>query len=137
MSGCRKRSAGRSCSSTSRCRPRAAPRSRIATPCATRSRAGSTAASATTTRADATRAAAARAAAAAANIGAVTAAIAAELDFPPPGGKRLMIIRSEADVAQAVLAEMHRTPDARTREVLSNLVKHLHAFIRETRLTER
>ena len=48
-----------------------------------------------------------------------------------------MIIRSEADVTQAVLGEMHRTPDARTREVLFSLVKHLHAFIRETRLTER
>jgi catechol 1,2-dioxygenase len=48
-----------------------------------------------------------------------------------------MIIRSEDDVTTAVLAEMHRTPDARTRELLSALVKHLHAFIRETRLTER
>jgi protocatechuate 3,4-dioxygenase beta subunit len=48
-----------------------------------------------------------------------------------------MIIRSEADVTQAVLGEMHRTPDVRTREVLSSLVKHLHAFITETRLTER
>ena len=48
-----------------------------------------------------------------------------------------MIIRSEGDVTQAVLAEMHRTPDARTKELLSSLVKHLHAFIRESRLTER
>ena len=48
-----------------------------------------------------------------------------------------MIIRSEGDVTQAVLAEMHRTPDARTKELLSSLVTHLHAFIRETRLTER
>ena len=48
-----------------------------------------------------------------------------------------MIIRNEKDVTEAVLAEMHRTPNARTRELLSALVKHLHAFIRETRMTER
>jgi len=48
-----------------------------------------------------------------------------------------MIIRSEKDVTEAVLGEMHRTPDARTKELLSSLVKHLHAFVRETRLTER
>jgi len=48
-----------------------------------------------------------------------------------------MIIRNEEDVTAAVLAEMHRTPDARTKELLASLVKHLHAFVRETRLTER
>lgn len=48
-----------------------------------------------------------------------------------------MIIRSESDVTEAVLGEMHRTPNARTKELLSALVKHLHAFVRETRLTER
>jgi catechol 1,2-dioxygenase len=48
-----------------------------------------------------------------------------------------MIIRSESDVTQAVLAEMHRTPDARTREILSSLVAHLHAFVREVKLTEK
>lgn len=48
-----------------------------------------------------------------------------------------MIIRKQDDVTEAVLAEMHRTPDARTKELLSALVKHLHAFVRETRLTER
>lgn len=32
---------------------------------------------------------------------------------------------------------MHRTPDARTRELLAGLVKHLHAYIREVKLTER
>jgi catechol 1,2-dioxygenase len=47
-----------------------------------------------------------------------------------------MIIRSEADVTGAVLAEMHRTPDARTKEILSSLVQHLHAFVREVKLTE-
>jgi catechol 1,2-dioxygenase len=48
-----------------------------------------------------------------------------------------MIIRTQEDVTAAVLAEMHRTPDARTKQILTSLVTHLHAFIRETRLTER
>ena len=48
-----------------------------------------------------------------------------------------MIIRSEKDVTEAVLAEMHRTPSVRTRELLASLVRHLHAFIREVQLTER
>ncbi|MGH8733859.1 MAG: dioxygenase, partial [Burkholderiales bacterium] len=48
-----------------------------------------------------------------------------------------MIIGSQDDVTQAVLGEMHRTPNARTKELLSSLVRHLHAFVRETRLTER
>jgi protocatechuate 3,4-dioxygenase beta subunit len=48
-----------------------------------------------------------------------------------------MAIRSEKDVTDAVLGEMHRTPDPRTKELLSSLVRHLHQFIRETRLTER
>ena len=48
-----------------------------------------------------------------------------------------MIIESQEDVTKAVLAEMHRTPDPRTRELLELLVKHLHAFVREARLTEK
>jgi len=48
-----------------------------------------------------------------------------------------MIIETQDDVTAAVLAEMHRTPNARTRELLSLLVKHLHAFVREAKLTER
>ncbi|OGA08080.1 MAG: catechol 1,2-dioxygenase [Betaproteobacteria bacterium RIFCSPHIGHO2_12_FULL_69_13] len=48
-----------------------------------------------------------------------------------------MIIEKQEDVTQAVLAEMHRTPDPRTREILSALVRHLHALVRELRLTER
>ncbi len=48
-----------------------------------------------------------------------------------------MIIESQSDVTQAVLAEMHRTPNERTREILSSLVGHLHAFVREVSLTER
>ena len=48
-----------------------------------------------------------------------------------------MIIRKQEDVTAAVLAEMRRTPDPRTREILAALVTHLHAFIRDARLTER
>src|SRR5687768_12776938 len=48
-----------------------------------------------------------------------------------------MIIRNENDVTEAVLAEMHRTPQARTKEILASLVTHLHAFVREVRLSER
>ena len=48
-----------------------------------------------------------------------------------------MIIETQEDVTEAVLQEMHRTPDPRTKEILSALVRHLHAFIREVHLTER
>jgi protocatechuate 3,4-dioxygenase beta subunit/predicted enzyme related to lactoylglutathione lyase len=48
-----------------------------------------------------------------------------------------MIIRTQEDVTAAVLGEMHRTPDPRTKEILSSLVAHLHAFIREVKLTEK
>jgi protocatechuate 3,4-dioxygenase beta subunit len=47
-----------------------------------------------------------------------------------------MIIETQDDVTKAVLHEMHRTPDARTKEVLSALVRHLHQFVKEVRLTE-
>lgn len=48
-----------------------------------------------------------------------------------------MIIENQADVTAAVLREMHRTPDPRTKEILAALVRHLHAFAREVNLTER
>src|SRR5438067_3595272 len=48
-----------------------------------------------------------------------------------------MIIEPQDDVTAAVLGEMHRTPNPRTRELLSLFVKHLHAFVREAKLTER
>jgi hydroxyquinol 1,2-dioxygenase len=47
-----------------------------------------------------------------------------------------MIIDNECDVTTAVLAEAARTPDARLRELLTAAVTHLHAFVREARLTE-
>ena len=48
-----------------------------------------------------------------------------------------MIIENQQDVTRAVLAEMHRTPDARTKEILASLVTHLHGFVRDVKLTER
>ncbi len=47
-----------------------------------------------------------------------------------------MIIETQEDVTTAVLDGMKSTPDARTRSILESLVRHLHGFIRETRLTE-
>ena len=47
-----------------------------------------------------------------------------------------MIIRTQEDVTPAVLGEIARAPDPRFREVMSALVRHLHAFAREIKLTE-
>jgi len=47
-----------------------------------------------------------------------------------------MIIGTPDDVTRAVLAEAARTPDARTREILGAGIAHLHAFVRDARLTE-
>src|SRR5881394_4113710 len=62
-------------------------------------------------------------------------AAGAEVDSLLP--ERVMIIETQDDVTAAVLAEMHRTPSPRTKELLALLVKHLHAFVREAKLTER
>ena len=47
-----------------------------------------------------------------------------------------MVIRSEADVTDAVVRVMERTANPRLREIMVALVKHLHGFIREVRLSE-
>lgn len=47
-----------------------------------------------------------------------------------------MIIEHHSQLTQAVLAEVDRTSDPRLRCLLSCAVKHLHAFVRETELTE-
>jgi catechol 1,2-dioxygenase len=47
-----------------------------------------------------------------------------------------MIIDGPDSVTKAVLSEIERAPDPRFREVMSALVKHLHGFIREVKLTE-
>lgn len=47
-----------------------------------------------------------------------------------------MIARDADDVTAAVLAEAACTPDPRAREILVAALRHLHAFVREARLTE-
>jgi catechol 1,2-dioxygenase len=46
------------------------------------------------------------------------------------------MIRTYQDVTPAVLEVMAKTPDPRLREIMIALVRHLHGFIVETRLTE-
>jgi hydroxyquinol 1,2-dioxygenase len=48
-----------------------------------------------------------------------------------------MIIENLDQVTNAVLDEMKRTPNARTKEILECMVRHLHAFVREAGLTEK
>lgn len=43
---------------------------------------------------------------------------------------------TEADLTDIVLARYAATPDPRLRDILSSLIRHLHAFVRDTRLTE-
>lgn len=40
-------------------------------------------------------------------------------------------------ITQAVIARLAETPDARLRQLMTSLVQHLHAFARETQLTEQ
>jgi catechol 1,2-dioxygenase len=47
-----------------------------------------------------------------------------------------MIIQRQEDVTTAVVEAFQNTPDPRTRDILTALVKHLHGFAREVRLTE-
>src|SRR5215203_7107613 len=47
-----------------------------------------------------------------------------------------MIIAREQDVTVAASAVMERTSDPRLREIMVSLIKHLHGFIRDVRLTE-
>jgi catechol 1,2-dioxygenase len=47
-----------------------------------------------------------------------------------------MIIESQEQVTDAVLAAMAGTADPRLKEIMAALVKHLHAFAREVQLTE-
>lgn len=50
--------------------------------------------------------------------------------------KPIDLISTEADVTPFVLAAMKNTDNARLKEIVTALVKHLHAFIREARPTE-
>lgn len=47
-----------------------------------------------------------------------------------------MIIENQQMVTAAVLSELARAPDPRFREIIGALVRHLHEFAREVRLTE-
>jgi protocatechuate 3,4-dioxygenase beta subunit len=43
---------------------------------------------------------------------------------------------TEQTVTQEALAKLEATPDPRLREIVQSLTRHLHAFVREVRLTE-
>lgn len=47
-----------------------------------------------------------------------------------------MTIRSADDLTTAVLNAMAATPEARLREIMQSLVRHLHGFVREVNLSE-
>ena len=48
-----------------------------------------------------------------------------------------MIIDNEVQLTQAVLEETHRTRDPRLKQILQSLIRHLHGFATEVRLTEK
>ena len=48
-----------------------------------------------------------------------------------------MIIENELQLTEAVLDETRRTADPRLKEILQALIRHLHGFAREVRLTEK
>lgn len=47
-----------------------------------------------------------------------------------------MIVENQNQVTEAVLAELERVENPRTREIISAAVRHLHDFAREVKLTE-
>lgn len=47
-----------------------------------------------------------------------------------------MIIEREEQVTEAVLAETEGIEDPRTKQIIQSLVRHLHGFVRDVRLTE-
>jgi catechol 1,2-dioxygenase len=47
-----------------------------------------------------------------------------------------MIIERQDQLTDAVLAVMEQTGDARLREIMVSLIRHLHGFVRDVRLTE-
>jgi len=46
------------------------------------------------------------------------------------------MIERQQDVTAAATSVMERTSDPRLREIMVSLVKHLHGFVRDVRLTE-
>jgi hydroxyquinol 1,2-dioxygenase len=47
-----------------------------------------------------------------------------------------MIIEKQEDVTPAVLKELERAPDARFRDIMGAFVRHMHDFVRDSKLTE-
>ena len=48
----------------------------------------------------------------------------------------VMIVKDELQLTEAVLAETEQADDPRFKEIVQALVRHLHDFAREVRLTE-
>ncbi len=48
-----------------------------------------------------------------------------------------MIVENQKQLTEFALDVMERTPDPRLREIMTSLVAHLHAFVREAKLSER
>ena len=57
-------------------------------------------------------------------------------EYQAIAGRRSQAHRDEADVTRAVLRVMERTTDPRLREIMVALIRHLHGFVRDVRLTE-
>src|SRR3954467_12342208 len=47
-----------------------------------------------------------------------------------------MIIERQEDVTPAVLKELERAPNARFKEIMGTFIRHMHDFVRESKLTE-
>ena len=47
-----------------------------------------------------------------------------------------MIVSNDRELTQQVVTAMERTSDPRLREIMTSLIRHLHGFVREVRLTE-
>jgi catechol 1,2-dioxygenase len=48
----------------------------------------------------------------------------------------VMVTEIQQNLTSTVVEVMERTPDARLRQIMVSLVKHLHGFVRDVRLTE-
>ena len=44
---------------------------------------------------------------------------------------------NEENLTDAVLAKLEGATDARFKEIMSSLIRHVHGFVRETELTEK
>src|ERR1041384_7099378 len=47
-----------------------------------------------------------------------------------------MIIERQEDVTPAVLKELERAPNARFKEIMGAFIRHIHGFVRDSKLTE-